>query len=276
MSSEPLFSHEAMNTTFTLRISGESEQQAAGVARECFEHLDYLENKLSRYREGSDVWQINHLATGESLFLSEACYECLRLAMEANEATGGLFDVTIGGRIEFAKSASGGQAPELKGRLMLNPDKPCLHCMAAGREIDLGGIGKGFALDQMKDLLLDWGIESALLAAGASTHLAMGPRTWPLSLSGDSQTVSFPLTNAALSASGLAVQGSHILAPDGSRPDYTFKRVWISLASAALTDAWSTAAMLMNPPILRELLPPGALYMVETKDALLGNFQGLS
>ncbi|MEX0325577.1 MAG: FAD:protein FMN transferase [Puniceicoccaceae bacterium] len=276
MSSEPVFSHEAMNTTFTLRISGESEKQAAGVARECFEHLDYLEDKLSRYREGSDVWQINHLAAGESLFLSEPCYDCLRLAMEATSATGGLFDVTLGRSIEYAKGAGEGPAPELHGSLMLDPEKPCVHCMAEGREIDLGGIGKGFALDQMKGLLLDWGIESALLAAGASTQLAMGPRAWQVSLTGDRGSLSFPLKNAALSASGLGIQGSHILAPDGSAPEYAFKRVWVSLASAALADAWSTAAMLMNPPTLMELLPPDALYMFENEKGHGGNFPASS
>ena len=116
----------------------------------------------------------------------------------------------------------------------------------------------------------------ALLAAGASTQLAFGDPAWPIQLIGERQTLPFELREAALSASGTGIQGSHILTPDGSEPVYAFTRVWIRSPSAAMADAWSTAAMLMGPDDLRELLPPDALYMTESETGLSGNFPGLT
>ena len=56
------FSHEAMNTTFSLRLRGVNEETARGMARECFDQIDLLETRLSRFIEGSDVSRINCMA----------------------------------------------------------------------------------------------------------------------------------------------------------------------------------------------------------------------
>lgn len=201
------------------------------------------------------------------MFISEMCYECLRLAAEANEQTGGLFDITLGTLIEHQKNAVAGNAPDLAGKLSIDPERPALTCIEAGREIDLGGIGKGYALDQIKVLLEDWGIESALLAAGASTQLAFGPKTWPIELSGDhGQQTTIELSNQALSASGIAIQGSHIVSPlEQAEPkSYTFKRAWILQPSAAMADAWSTALMLIDAEQLKAFEAPANTLYFET------------
>ena len=71
------FSHDAVKTTFTLRMCDANAKEAAGVAKECFEHLEYLENKLNRYLEGSDVWQINHMQAGERDPLERVSVHCV-------------------------------------------------------------------------------------------------------------------------------------------------------------------------------------------------------
>ncbi|MCX6875956.1 MAG: FAD:protein FMN transferase [Verrucomicrobia bacterium] len=241
--------HEAMHTTFTLHLIGENRQLAAEVARECFDLLDNLEGKLSRFLDGSDVFRINRLRAGETLYLSEPCHQCLLLAMQACTQTGGLFDITVGTRIEHLKSGAAGLLPPLAGRLIIHPDVAAITCEIPGREIDLGGIGKGFALDQMRDLLLDWGLGGALLAAGASTLLAVGPQPWPVALAGGLTARQLALTNQALSASGTDVQGAHIVHPSGEdpKPVYLSNRVWAVASTATLAEAWSTALMLMDP-----------------------------
>jgi thiamine biosynthesis lipoprotein len=202
------------------------------------------------------------METGQNLFISEICYDCIRIAAEAHEQTGGLFDITLGKLIEHQKNEVAGDAPQLTGKLSIDPDRPMITCETAGREIDLGGIGKGYALDQLKLLLEDWGIESALLCAGASTQLAFGSKTWPIELSGDHNQQSIELHNQALSASGVGIQGSHIVSPlERSEAAYTFKRAWILQPSAAMADAWSTALMLVDAEQLRTFeAPQDALY----------------
>jgi len=249
-----LFSHEAMKTVFTVRILAESEEVARGMGRECFERIDALENKLSRFVEGSDVHRINTMRAGETLYLSDDCYACLRQAMEVYMQTGGLFDVTLGTRIRHRKDEEEGPVPELEGTLIIHPDAAAITCEVPGREIDLGGIGKGYALDQLRSLLMDWGAEGALVASGASTLLAFGPEAWPIDLAGEGEALRIGLRDRALSASGTGIQGSHIVHPDGVEEQYLAQRMWIVAPKAALADGWSTAAMLMSPEDLAEAL----------------------
>jgi thiamine biosynthesis lipoprotein len=251
------FTHEAMHTTFTLHLIGDDPELVAGVARECFEMLDILETKLSRFIDGSDVYRINRMQAGATLYLSEPCHQCLLLAMQAHVHTGGLFDITLGTRIQHRKSKANGPLPPLAGRLIVHPDVAAITCEAPGREIDLGGIAKGFALDQMGDLLLDWGVHGALLAAGASSLLAVGPQAWPVELAGELAARQLALTNQSLSASGTAVQGNHIVHPrgDASGETYLSDRVWAIARTATMAEAWSTALMLMSPDEVGATLP---------------------
>lgn len=263
------FDHHAMKTTFILRIVSDDAKLAQDVAHTAIVLLDEIEMTLSRYIEGSDVFRINHMETGQKLFISQTCYDCLRLAAEAHEHTGGLFDITLGTLIEHQKNKAAGSVPSLSGTLSIDPDRPAITCVTAGREIDLGGIGKGYALDQLKILLEDWGIESALLCAGASTQLAFGSATWPIELSGDHNQQTIKLNNQALSASGISIQGSHIVSPHKCRaPNYHFKRAWILQPNAALADAWSTALMLIDVEQLRTFEAPQDTLYFETSSGI--------
>ena len=113
------FEHEAMKTTFSLRILGGSAETARGMALECFALIDSIENRLSRYVDGSDVSQINGMQAGETLYLSEPCHECMRIALDVYARTGGLFDITQGRRIEHRKSEEDGPPPPIGGQLTL-------------------------------------------------------------------------------------------------------------------------------------------------------------
>jgi thiamine biosynthesis lipoprotein len=250
------FAHEAMKTTFTLRFQGLDDASAKGMARECFELIDRIESRLSRFVEGSEIWQINHLSAGETLYLSDACHRCLIAALEAWSATGGLFDVTLGSRIEHAKSGAEGDAPAIIGKLVVHPDVPAVTCEEPGRVIDLGGIGKGFALDETAALLTEWEVPGALLCAGASSMRAIGGEEWPVDLTGDHGSVRIGLCKASLSASGTGIQGQHIIHPGGGdfMPERTSARVWVTAETAALAEVWSTAMMLVSPDEMRSWL----------------------
>ena len=242
------FAHEAMKTTFTLRFLGLDEASAKSMARECFELIDRLESRLSRFIEGSEIWRVNHLQAGETLYLSDECHRCLIAALDAWSATGGLFDVTLGRRIEHAKTGEPGEAPAIAGRLIVHPDVPAVTCEEPGRVIDLGGIGKGFALDEAAALLADWDAGCVLLAAGASSMRAIGGEVWPVDLAGGSASLRIGLCNESLSASGSVIQGNHIIHPGGGEfmPENPCARVWVLAENAALAEVWSTAMMLVS------------------------------
>lgn len=254
MSSECTFQHEAMNTTFSFRVVHNDESTAKSAISSATQLIDKLENLLSRYIPGSDVWQVNHMQSGDSLFIDDHTYSCLRQALEVHTESGGLFDISLGRQIEHLKSKVDGATPGLEGSLVVDPDKPAIHCTESGREIDLGGIGKGYALDCIHKELSDWGIQNGLLSAGASTHLAFGSKTWPISLIGETKQQTIELQGMALSVSGADVQGEHIVSPlssDGILSDRP--KLWVLHKEASYADAWSTACYLMDDQGLERL-----------------------
>ncbi len=256
MSHPPIYTHEAMKTAFSIRLDGASETFARSATQAAFAHLDEIEGKLSRYRAGSDVWQINHMEAGQSLFVSDLTEECLRIALRALEETEGFFDITLGSLIQHRKDAKDTPMPPLQGCLSIDPSRPVVYCIEPGREIDLGGIGKGYALDRMVDLLKELAGNhalSGLISAGASSHLAFGDRVWQINLRGTHAEKKLSLHNQALSASGIEIQGEHIVRPDGQQIEATHTRLWVQHQKAADADFWSTAAMLMPLKTLLEL-----------------------
>lgn len=252
------FTHEAMNTTFTLRLYGADPAQLAAAAREGFERLDHLEAHLSRFIDTSEISQINHLRAGDTLYLTDDCHQCLLAAMQGYAETGGLFDVTLGTAIEHQKAGLAGPPPAPAGKLIIHPDVAAITCEIPGRELDLGGIGKGFVLDQLRALFTEWDAAlGGLLAAGASSLLAYGPQPWPIELPGRDCPIWLTLQDEALSASGTEMQGSHIVHPysTGETPDYLGQRVWVVAATATDAEIWSTALMLMTPADAAACLP---------------------
>jgi thiamine biosynthesis lipoprotein len=114
---------------------------------------------------------------------------------------------------------------------------------------DLGAMGKGYALDQAADVLQDWKVTNFVLNAGDSTILASGApsgkEAWSITLGGGEKRL--PLTQRAVSGSGFAVKGAHIMNPRLFTPVPIRNRRTYALApTAALSDALSTAFMVME------------------------------
>lgn len=251
--------HEAMATSFELRIVTAEARYAAQASHECFALLDRLHGLLNRHDEGSEISALARLAPGESLRLSAEVFACLRIALDVHLLTGGAFDPTLGDRLDVSRGrVPPASAPSsTRGRLELDTATSTARVLHAPVSPDLGAIGKGFALDRMAETLLEWDLPSALLIAGeGSSVLALdGPTPgtgWEIGLGEGAARRLVSLCHHAIGASGFAVQGAHILDPLTGVPAAA-RRAWALAPSAAFADAVSTAAMILSPDELSEL-----------------------
>ena len=242
------FNHAAMATHFQVRVAHDERTYAAQAAQAAFDLVDSLESRLSRFRIDSDIAQIASLAPGAKMRLSEPAFACLEIAKRMEKATHSAFSPT---------PAALKSQPSLPQWNLL-PNEHSILCLSGRLEFDLGAIGKGFALDRMAGLLLQWDCPSFLLVAGGSSILAGDQPAnipgWSCGLGDDDSTLRFFLTHASLSGSGLAVKGAHILDPRTGRPALRQNRAWVLADTAAESDALSTACMVLSEPELEEVL----------------------
>jgi thiamine biosynthesis lipoprotein len=232
------FQHEAMATTFVVTIADQTARYAQQAATAAWHELDRLEGELSRYVESSDIARANRIAHGESLIVGDDTLECLLLAADIALVTQRAFDPAYGSQ-RFPE-----QSPD-EPPFTLDPAAHALTSRVPRLQLDLGAIGKGFALDRIRALLVDWGITAACLQSGGSTALVMDPPAghvgWAIGIGEDETHRSLTLREAALSASGIAVKGHHLLDPRTGRAATRLERTWALAPSAAVSDALSTA-----------------------------------
>ena len=197
------FAHQAMHTEFEIFCAHADREYAQQAAWAAFDLLDRLENELSRFIENSDISRINGLAPGESARVSRWTMECLRIARQAYAETAGAFDISLGSGLES---------------LHLAPRDGTVRAAAHAVRLDLGGIGKGYAVDRMAEVLREWDIHRALIHGGGSSVRALdapqGLEGWPLTL-GPCGAVQAKCR--VFSASGIS-KGDHILDPRSGRP----------------------------------------------------------
>lgn len=237
--------HESMATRFSLTLVHEDPRYARQAAAAAFAELDRIEEHLSRFVATSDICRLQQLRPGETAVVALDTFRCLALAMELNRQTGRAFDVTY--------CSTPGSLPE--DRLRLDPRTCAVTVLAEGVEIDLGGIGKGFALDVLADVLRQWEVDRALLAASTSTLLALRPPPdapgWAVRLGPDRDPHHRTLTHAACSGSGISVHGRHIVDPRQRCPAEGVASTWALAPTGAEADALSTAFMIMSAEEIR-------------------------
>ena len=150
----------------------------------------------------------------------------------------------------FSVTAAARQTQAEPPHWSLNNAQRTVQCRTGKLEIDLGAIGKGFALDRMAVELAEWECPAYLLIAGGSSILAGDPPPgtpgWSVGLGDDNSEPRHWLKHGSLSGSGISVKGRHIFDPRTGKPADQRPRAWAAAPSAAVSDALSTAFMVLE------------------------------
>lgn len=275
-------SHLAMGTEFILVSYGEDAQYLAAVGNEVFEEIDRLEAQLSKYNPESEISFINRTAAWRGVCVEPRLFQLLVDASRYSQSTGGAFDLTAGPLMTAWGFFRGkGRIParteiaQVLGRVghrhvHLNEAERTIRFDVEGLELDLGAIGKGYAVDRAVDILRRYGVRRALVSSGTSSLYALGTppgaRGWPISLRDpyDKEKAAdvVYVSNCALSTSGNyekffrlgAKTYAHILDPTTGRPVENMLAAIVLAPSARDADALSTAFYVIGVERTREYL----------------------
>lgn len=177
---------DAMGTTFTVAAYADDRQKLITAVDLALDEARRLDHKLSNYRPESEWSEVNRLAAERPVVVSPELFRLLAYCVEVGRESEGTFDITVGPLMRvwgFYKGS--GHLPhraEVRGSLtsvgykniLLDPKTRTVRFARQGVEIDPGGVGKGYAVDRMADILKENGIRSAFITAGGSSMIAIG------------------------------------------------------------------------------------------------------
>jgi thiamine biosynthesis lipoprotein len=193
-------SRRAMATTFEVAIPCGSHPNPIAAATAALDRIDELEDQLSIYREHSEITRLNTRAADEPIVVEAQLFELLTRCAMWTRDTMGTFDIATGALIKaWGFHQRQGRVPTPAQRLaamactgfhhvILNAQTQTVKFHKRGLELNLGAVGKGYALDQAAELLHnEWGVQAALLQGGGSSVYAIGhppgdSRGWPIRL----------------------------------------------------------------------------------------------
>lgn len=260
------FQHTAMATQFEVRSTHPDALYARQAVRVAFEAVDRLEGQLSRFVENSDVSRINHLAPGEATIVGYETMQCLQLARHLFEETGGAFDP--------AKGSGFGELTLFPGEFGVQRQAGADAQEGTAPQLDLGAIGKGYAVDRMAAVLEDWEIREALLDGGCSSVLALdapaGGAGWPLTLSrpGDGVVLArLEAADLALGASGIE-KTDHIWNPRAGVPVRERQAAWVAAPRRVLGEVCNRAGVEPSPAAVADAL--STAFMICAPDEIEG------
>ena len=258
----------AMACSFAILMNPDRGGQIP-IASDALELVHELESQMTVYRDDSELAAINREAGQGPVSVEPGLYSLLRTAAALSESTGGAFEPTAGPLIQLWKvcrdesriptESELATAREQMGCDAIDFDDAAgtVEFTRPGLSLDLGGIGKGYALDRCANALVSDGMEHFLLHGGQSSMIARGQHAdcdgWPVGI----RDPFFPketlltvlLKDRALSTSGSGVQFfrhagrryGHILDPRTGMPAEGMLSVTVLAPTAAEADALSTA-----------------------------------
>ncbi len=279
------YSADAMGGAFSITLYSVDQKAADRAAAAAFTELERLEGMLSNYRPDSEWSRLNRAADREPVKVSRELFELLAACVEYSRSSEGAFDISVGPLVRAWGYRNGHGKPtpdsEIEQALAkvgfihirLNPKDYTVHFARAGMELDPGGIGKGYAVDRMIEVLKAHGIERALVSAAGSSIFGLGAPPgrpgWPVTIGHPkkhrSVVAEVMLRDEALSTSGVReksfqVNGrvyGHILDPRTGRPALGAALVAVTAPHATDTEAWTKAVFVNGRLWSAAHKPPG-------------------
>ena len=274
-----------MDAVADQKVYGPNGEKAIAAAEQAFREM---ENRLSVYKEGSDIARLNAAAgSGEAVAVEAQTYALLSQAKTLSAQAGGAFELTIA-----PLALAWGITTDAPRVLQLDDSGLLLESGTArlqrpGQAVDLGGIAKGAACDVAKEVYDEYGIRAALCWLGGSSIYARGVKpdgeAWRLGFRDPKEEesvslASFEIRDAVFCTSGGyeryfeqdGVRYHHILDPATGRPAQSdIVSIGILCENGAEADFWSTALFVQGREKALEYFETGGEGLLLDEDNTL-------
>lgn len=177
---------DAMGSVYSIVAYGEDRSRMLAAVDQAFDEVRRLDRMLSNYRPDSELSRVNGAAARGPVHVSEELFRLLEACLEYSRQSEGAFDISVGPLMKVWGFYRGsGRLPhraEIRGvfgrigyrRVTLDRSTRSVKFERDGMELDPGGIGKGYAVDRVIEILKAAEIKSALVSAGSSSIFALG------------------------------------------------------------------------------------------------------
>lgn len=285
-----LVARNAMATRFEIVLEGASTPTLRSAGEEALDEIERLDAQLNMYSSSSELSHVNSRASQQAVRVEPGLFRLLKWAKRLSLETQGAFDVAIaplmhcwgfmgdGGKVPSAEQIRSALDRTGTCHVILDEENWTVRFEKPGMTLDLGAIGKGYAVERTAQILREAGIESALIHGGTSTVYALGAPlnepAWRIAiekpdmarnrkkimehLDSDSAVRNLlaiiPLKDESLSVS--AVYGKtfesdgrllgHVLDPRSGQPVSNALMAAVAIPSATESDALSTALLVLG------------------------------
>jgi thiamine biosynthesis lipoprotein len=281
------------------------DSPAVAAARQALAEADRIEAAWSVFRQESDLSVLNRLAGSGPQPVTPELAALLARCQAFTRDTAGAFDITATPLSRcWGLLARHGRLPDpdtlLAARALVGMDKvvidpaaepPTVTLQTRGGELNLGAIGKGYAVDRIARQLREDGVGPSLVSAGDSSIAAVGaPRGgWVIGIRGAGATLRLRLRHGATGTSGSDEQGldaggsrrGHVIDPRTGEPVDARRRVTVVARDATTADALSTAFLIGGPALAERYLAAhddGTLVIIvdaaQGRPAIMGRSTG--
>ena len=267
---------EAMGSMFSLVLYGPDRARLESAADAAFEEVHRLDRLLSNYKADSEWSRVNREAATRSVTVSPELFDFLAACLEYSRRTEGAFDITVGplmrvwgfyrdeGRMPEGSAVA--QAIRHVGYEHVRLDRRArtVRFLRQGIELDPGGIGKGYAVDRMTEVLRARGVEKALVSAAGSSIYGLAappgePKGWHIPIT-DPADPRRTVADVFLRDSSISTSGSyekffwadgrryaHIIDPSSGFPARGASSVSVLATRTIDSEAWTKPFFINGP-----------------------------
>lgn len=254
-------SKKCLGTPILVTVHAHDEGRAREAMARAFEECERIEKCYSRFLIGNDLAAVNE-AIGTWREVGAELYELIRFGERMKQRTQGAFDLSVRSILEgWGYDASYSLIEGLEGKTgAIELGEGCVKLSAP---IELGGLGKGYAIDRMDSFLMDF--PNVCINAGGDIRLRGfdDEKPWRIAFEHPQDTQKaiglVESTNLALACSSPSRRSwgkrHHLVNPLKRVPANEMLAVYTQAPSALLADAYSTALFVLGYEKARALLP---------------------